>query len=140
MGRPPTLGWKTPLYLAAIARREAWKRGWGSKMCGSNSACRAQKSAIHLPHEFLIYLRIHHIRFIFVSSYTEVYSVIYDSGPVPDWSIFSPRESSTLQGLQLPTLLACFLDEINFMRGHTARRRAARTRRAARKSPRSTLM
>jgi len=28
------------------------------------------------------------------SSYTKVYSVIYDSGPVPDQSIFSPRGTS----------------------------------------------
>ena len=29
-----------------------------------------------------------------LSPYTKVYSVIYDSGSVPDSSIFSPRESS----------------------------------------------
>ena len=31
---------------------------------------------------------------IICSSYTKVYSVIYDSGSVPDSSIFSPRETS----------------------------------------------
>ena len=31
-----------------------------------------------------------------ISSDTEVYAVIYDSGSVPDWSIFSPRETSLI--------------------------------------------
>ena len=33
------------------------------------------------------------------SSYTEIYSVMYDSGSVPEQSIFSPRETSNPESL-----------------------------------------
>ena len=49
--------------------------------------------SLHCPHAFPC-----HPRTGFVSSYTKVYSVIYDSGMVPQRAIFFPREITFRSG------------------------------------------